>query len=63
MSTSTPSASESEESLYNDYSSGTSSWESDVSVGNLFGELSVYMVLTSHLEDRDEEMIQTDTNP
>ena len=61
VSTLTPSASESEESLYNDYSFGTSSWESDVRVGNLFGELSVYMVSTSHLEDNDEEMIQSDT--
>jgi len=63
VSTPIPSASESEESLYNDYSSGTSSWESDVSVSNLFEELSVYMVSTSHLEDRDEEMIQSDTDP
>ena len=63
MSTLIPSASESEESLYHNHSSGTSSWESDVSVGNLFGELSVYMVSTSHLEVGDEEMIQSDTDP
>ena len=49
VSTPIPSASESEEVLYHNYSSGTSSWESDVSVGNLFGELSVYMVSASHL--------------
>ena len=56
MSTLIPSASEFEESLYHGFSSGTSSWESDVSIGNLFGELSVNMVSTSHLEDGDEEM-------
>ena len=38
-------------------------WESDVSVGNIFKDLSVNMVSTSHLEDRDEEMSQSDTNP
>jgi len=57
------SASESEESLYHNYSSGTSSWESDVSVGNLFGELSVNMITISHLEDGDEKIIQSDTDP
>ena len=60
MSTPIPSASESEESLYHNYSSGTSSWGSNISVGNLFGELSVNMVSTNHLEDRDEETIQSD---
>ena len=49
--------------LYHNHSSNTSSWESDASVGNLFGELSVYMVTVSHLEDRDEEMIQSDIDP
>ena len=63
MSTPIPSASDSEETLGHDYSSGTSSWESDASVGNIFRELSVNMVSTSRLEDRDEEMIQSDTNP
>jgi len=63
VSTPIPSASESEESLYHNYSSGTSSWESDVSVGNIFGELSVNMVSTSPLKDRDEEMIQSDIDP
>ena len=57
------SASESEESLYHNHSSGTSSWESDVSVGNLFREFSVNMVSISHLEDGDEETIQSDTDP
>ena len=44
VSTLIPLASESEESLCHDYSSGTSSWESYVSVGNIFRELSVNMV-------------------
>jgi len=57
VSTLIPSASEFEESLYHNYSSGTSSWESDVSIGNIFRELSVNMVSTSHLEDGDEEII------
>ena len=63
VSTPIPSASEFEESLYHNHSSCTSSWESDFSVGNLFGELSVNMVSTSHLEDGDEETIQSDTDP
>ena len=62
MSTSIPSASEFEESLYHDHSSGTSLCESDVSVGNIFKELLVNMISTSHLEDGDEEMIQSDIN-
>ena len=41
VSTPIPSASEPKELLYHDDSSGTSLWESDVSVGNIFGELSV----------------------
>ena len=63
VSTLIPSASESEESLYHSHSSGISSWESDVSVDNIFKELSVNMISTSHLEDGDEEMIQSDTDP
>ena len=63
VSTPITSASESEESLYHNHSSGTSSWESDVSIGNIFKELSVNIVSTSHLEDGDEEMIQSDTDP
>ena len=63
VSTPIPSASKSEESLYHIYSSGTSTLESDVSVVNIFRELSVNMVSTSHLEDGDEEMIQSDTDP
>ena len=63
VSTPVPSASESEGSLYRNHSSGTSSWESDVNVGNIFREFSVTMVSTSHLEDGNEEMIQSDTDP
>jgi len=51
VSTPIPSAAESEESLYHNHSSGTSSWELGVSVGNLFRELSANIVSTSHLED------------
>jgi len=59
VSTPVPSASDSGGSSRHDYSSGTSSWESDVSVGNIFRELLVNMISTSHLEDGDEEMIQS----
>ena len=49
-----------------DHSLGTLSWESDVSVGALFKNLSVNMVSTSHMEDKDkdeaEEMIQSDAD-
>ena len=62
VSTPIPSASESEESLYHNHSSGTSSWESDVSI-NIFKDLSVNMISTSHPEDGDEEIIQPDTGP
>ena len=60
---STPIPSASEESLCHDYSSVTSSWESDVSVSNIFREFSVNIVSASHLEDRDEETTQFDTDP
>ena len=63
MSTPISLASESEESLYQDHLSGTSSWESDVSIDNIFKELSINMVSTSHSEDGDEVMIQSDTDP
>jgi len=48
-------ASESEESLYHDHSSGTSLWESEVSVGNIFKDLSVNMVSTRHPKDGDKK--------
>ena len=57
ISTPIPSTSESEESLYYDHSSGTSSWESNVSVSSIFKELSMNMVSTSHPEEENEEMI------
>ena len=63
MSTPISSASESEKSIYHYCSLGTSSWESDVSISNIFKELSVNMVSTSHPEDGDEEMIQSDIDP
>ena len=65
MSTPIPSGSESEETLYHVHLSGTSSWELDISVDTLFVGISVNMVSTSPLEDedKDEEMIQTDTDP
>jgi len=63
VSTPIPSASESEESLCHNHSSGTSLWESDISVSNIFKQLSVNMVSTSHPENGDEEMIQSDTDP
>ena len=50
-----------EGSLYHDHSSDTPSWESDVSVGAIFENLSINMVSTSNVEDEDEEMLQSDT--
>ena len=63
MSTPSPSAFEFEESLFHNRSLGTSSWESDVSVGDIFKDLSVNMVSTNHPKEEDEEMIQLDTDP
>ena len=46
-----------------------SSWDSDVSVGDIFEGLSVNMVSTSHLEDdredtfKYEELIRSDSDP
>ena len=46
---------------HHDHSSGTSSWESDVSIRAICKSLSVNMISTIHLEDEDideaEEMI------
>jgi len=53
----------SEESFYHDHSSNMSSWESDVSLDTIFGNLLVNMVSTSHLKEKDREMIQSDTDP
>jgi len=47
------SAFEFEESLNHNHSSGTSSWESDFSVDNIFKDISVNMVSTSHPEEGD----------
>jgi len=54
VSTPVPSASDSEGPSGHNCSSDTSSWESDVSVSNIFKELSINMVSTSHLESEDE---------
>jgi len=62
VSTPTPLSPESSESLYHNYSSDTSSWESDISIGDIFQDLSINMVSTSHPEEGDEEMIQSDTD-
>ena len=60
---------ESEEEVYHVSSSTTSSWDSDVSSGDIFGSFSVNMVSTSHLEDdgentlKSEELIQSYSDP
>ena len=60
---------ESEEEDYHDNSSTTSSWDSDVSIGDIFKSLLVNMVSTSHLEDdeedtfKSEELVQSDSDP
>ena len=46
----------------NDHSSGMSSWESDVSAGDIFKDLSVNLVSTSWLKDGDKEIIQSDAD-
>ena len=50
---------ESEKDIYYDNSLATSSWDSDVSVGNIFKSLSVNMVSTSHLEEDGEDTIES----
>jgi len=39
-----------------------SSWESDVTIGTIFKYFSVSMISTSHPDEEDEEMIQSDTD-
>ena len=51
--------SESEEEVYHDNSSATSSRDSDVSVDVIFESLSVNMVSTSHLEDDREDAFKS----
>jgi len=59
----------SEKEVYHDSSSATSLWDSDVSIGGIFGSLSVKMVSTNHFEDDKEdtfefeELIQSDSDP
>jgi len=60
---------ESKEEIYYNSSSTTSSWDSNVSIGDIFGSLSVNMVSTNHLEDggedtfKSKEFIQSDYDP
>ena len=60
---------ESEEEVYHDSSLPTSSRDLDISVGDIFGSLSVNMISTNHLEDdredtfKSEELIQSDYDP
>ena len=63
VSTPVPSNSESKEYQSHDHFLSTSSWELNVSIDAIFNSLSVNMVSTSHLEDKDDEMIQSDTDP
>ena len=68
VSTPISSDSRSEEEVYHDSSSATSSWNIDVSIGDIFGSLLVNMVSTSYLEDdredtfKSEELIQSDSD-
>ena len=50
----------SEEEVYHDSSSATSSWDSDVSVSVIFESLSVNMVSASHLEDDEEDTFKSE---
>jgi len=60
---------DSEKEVYYDSSSTTSSWDSDVSIDDIFGSLSVNTVSTSYVEDDEEdtfeseELIQSDSDP
>ena len=57
--------SQSEEEVHHDSSLATSSWDSNVSIGDIFESLSVNMVSTSHFEDdgvdafESKELIQS----
>jgi len=46
---------ESDEANFNGHSSGTSSWDSDSSIGDVFRALSVNMVAVDHLKEDDED--------
>ena len=58
---------ESDEANFNGHSSGTPSWDSDSSIGNVFRTLSVNMVAVDYLKedepDQDEELIQSSNDP
>jgi len=55
--------------VYHDSSLATSSWDSNVSVSDIFGSLSMNMVSASHSENDGEdtfdheELIQSDSDP
>ena len=51
---------ESEKEVYYDSSSATSSWDSDVSFGDIFRSLSVNMVSFSHLHDDKEDTFESE---
>jgi len=59
---------ESDEEVYHDSSSATSSWDLNVNISDIFESLSVNMVSTRHLEDDGEdsfeskELIQLDSD-
>ena len=61
--------SESEEEVYHANTSATLSWDSNVSIDNIFKSLSVNIVSTNRLEDDgedsfdSEELIQSDSDP
>jgi len=52
--------SRSDEEVYHDSLSATSSWDSDVSVGVIFKSLSVNIVSASHLEDNREDTFKSE---
>jgi len=48
----------SDKEVYHDSLSATSSWDSNVSIGNIFGSLSVNMVSANHLEDDGDDTFE-----
>jgi len=64
-----PSDPESEKEVYHDSSSATSSWDSDVSIDDIFRSLSMNMISANHLKDDGKdtfdpkELSQSNSNP
>ena len=60
---------ESEKEVCHDNSLATSSWDSDISIGDIFWSLSMNMASISHVEDdredtfQSKELIQSDPDP